>query len=130
MVEVIFGYAPFVSNSLDELEQKIMDDTPIHIPTHIMLSETCRDLLRRLLQRNPAERISFEQFFAHPFVDLEHMASSHSWPKACELLAKATKADEKGLYLLAQRYYLQSIEYLIPAIQCEPSLSLSKVVVK
>lgn len=80
--EVIFGYAPFMSNSLDELEMKILDDTPIQIPTHIMLSETCKDLLNRLLQRNPAERISFDQFFNHPFVDLDHMASSQCWPKA------------------------------------------------
>ncbi len=31
--EVIFGYAPFVSNSLDELEKKILDDTPIQVTT-------------------------------------------------------------------------------------------------
>jgi hypothetical protein len=30
-LEVIFGYAPFVSNSLDELEKKILDDTPIQV---------------------------------------------------------------------------------------------------
>lgn len=47
-----------------------------------MLSETCKDLLKRLLQRNPEDRISFTQFFSHPFVDLDHMASSQSLPKA------------------------------------------------
>lgn len=36
-----------------------------------------------------------------------------------ELLNKAVKADERHQYLVAQRYYLQSIEYLIPAIQCK-----------
>lgn len=30
-IEVIFGYAPFVSNSLEELEKKILDDTPIQV---------------------------------------------------------------------------------------------------
>lgn len=119
LYEVIFGYAPFVSNSLVELEKKILDDVPIHIPTHVMLSETCKDLLRQLLQRNPLQRITFDQFFSHPFVDLDHMASSSSYPKAIELLNKAVKADEKKFYLIAQRYYLQSIEYLIPAIQYE-----------
>jgi hypothetical protein len=29
--EVIFGYAPFVSNSLDELERKILDDSVIQV---------------------------------------------------------------------------------------------------
>jgi serine/threonine protein kinase len=97
-----------VSTSFDELEKKILADTPIQvqisqfihfyfllqsslsmvffsclkIPTHVLLSETCRDLLSRLLQRNPADRISFAEFFNHPFVDLEHMPSDKSMQKA------------------------------------------------
>ncbi len=51
-----------------------------------MLSETCKDLLRRLLQRNPKDRISFEQFFNHPFIDLDHMPDSNSFSKAVRLL--------------------------------------------
>ena len=47
-----------------------------------MLSANCKDLLKRLLQRNPKDRISFEQFFNHPFIDLDHMPSSNSFPKA------------------------------------------------
>ena len=117
--EVIFGYAPFISNSLNELEEKIMDDTPIQIPNHVMLSDTCKDLLKNLLQRNPADRLSFEEFFNHPFIDLNHMASSLSLPKALDLLNKAIKADEKKDYVDAQRFYLQSLEFLIPAIQCK-----------
>ena len=30
-LEVIFGYAPFLSNSFEELEKKILDDTPIQV---------------------------------------------------------------------------------------------------
>ena len=56
------------------------------IPSNVMLSETCKDLLKRLLQRNPKDRISFEQFFNHPFIDLEHMASSNSFIKAVSLI--------------------------------------------
>jgi len=102
LYEVIFGYAPFSSSTLEvssftalwlhekendfsffkELEKKILDDVPIQIPTHVMLSETCKDLLRRLLQRNPLQRITFEEFFEHPFVDLQHMPSNLSYPKA------------------------------------------------
>jgi serine/threonine protein kinase len=117
--EVIFGYAPFVSNSLDELEKKILDDTPIQIPVHVMLSETCKDLLLGLLQRNPSDRLSFESFFNHPFVDLEHIASQESYMKASRLLEKAVKSDEKQDFITAQRFYLLAIEYLIPAIQFE-----------
>jgi serine/threonine-protein kinase ULK3 len=54
----------------------------LKIPTHIELSENCKDLLKRLLQRNPEYRISFEQFFNHPFIDLEHMPCPESIKKA------------------------------------------------
>jgi hypothetical protein len=109
------------------------------IPTHIMLSDTCKDLLIGLLQRNPNDRISFERFFNHPFVDLDHMPNancltnavvyfSYSYKNAkilnclrfikTEILNRAVRADENKDYITAQRFYLQSVEYLIPAIQC------------
>lgn len=31
LYEVIFGYAPFVSSSFEELEKKILDDKPIEV---------------------------------------------------------------------------------------------------
>lgn len=46
------------------------------------MSGDCRDLLLRLLEREPDARITFEQFFSHGFVDLEHMAGPESLGKA------------------------------------------------
>ena len=46
------------------------------------MSADCRDLLLRLLERNPETRITFTQFFSHGFVDLEHMAGPDSLGKA------------------------------------------------
>ena len=43
------------------------------IPTNCNLSSECRDLLMRLLERDQHRRISFEEFFDHPFIDLEHV---------------------------------------------------------
>lgn len=80
--EVLFGYAPFLSNTFEELELKILDDAPIKLPAHIRLSEECEDLLKGLLQRNPDDRISFQKFFSHPFIDLDHMPSDSSLHKA------------------------------------------------
>jgi hypothetical protein len=38
--------------------------------------------LLRLLKRNPDERIAFEEFFSHPFVDLDHTPANDSLTKA------------------------------------------------
>lgn len=46
------------------------------------MSRDCRDLLQRLLERDPDARLTFSQFFSHPFVDLEHMPSADSLGKA------------------------------------------------
>jgi hypothetical protein len=35
-----------------------------------------------------------------------------------EMLKIATISDEKNDYMVAKRFYLMAIEYLLPAIQC------------
>lgn len=52
------------------------------LPPGARVSKDCRDLLLRLLERNPDARITFAEFFAHPFVDMEHMPSPESLVKA------------------------------------------------
>lgn len=54
----------------------------VQLPAGARVSRDCRDLLLRLLGRDPESRISFEEFFLHPFVDLEHMPSAGSLGKA------------------------------------------------
>ncbi|TSK38389.1 Serine/threonine-protein kinase ULK3 [Bagarius yarrelli] len=88
LYEALFGRAPFASRSCAELEEKIRSDKPIELPAGARVSRDCRDLLLRLLERDPDLRISFDEFFLHPFVDLEHMASAESLDKAvrkCEM---------------------------------------------
>lgn len=55
---------------------------PLQLPLRPQLSLDCRDLLQRLLERDPSRRISFKDFFAHPWVDLEHMPSGESLARA------------------------------------------------
>lgn len=54
----------------------------LQLPPGTRVSKDCRDLLLRLLERSPDARISFAEFFTHPFVDLEHMPSAESLVKA------------------------------------------------
>lgn len=55
------------------------------LPVGAKVSRDCRDLLLRLLDRDPDIRITFAEFFTHPFVDLEHMPSAESLEKAVSL---------------------------------------------
>ena len=51
----------------------------------MVISENCRDLLESLLQRDPAKRISFDDFFRHPFIDLDHAPSPKCLAQAVSL---------------------------------------------
>ncbi len=55
------------------------------LPHGVEISEDCRDLLLRLLKRDPEERMNFDEFFAHPFLDLEHSPTPHALEKAVSL---------------------------------------------
>ncbi|KAK3549180.1 hypothetical protein QTP70_034099 [Hemibagrus guttatus] len=119
LYEALFGRAPFASRSYAELEEKIRSDKPIELPPGSRVSRDCRDLLIRLLDRDPDSRISFDEFFLHPFVDLEHMASAESLDKAKELVLRAVQKDQEGDKAAALSLYCSALEHFVPAIHYE-----------
>ncbi|XP_026782960.1 serine/threonine-protein kinase ULK3 [Pangasianodon hypophthalmus] len=119
LYEALFGRAPFASRSYAELEEKIRSDKPIELPAGARVSRDCRDLLLRLLERDPDSRISFDEFFLHPFVDLEHMASAESLDKAKELVLQAVQKDQQGEKTAALSLYCSALEHFVPAIHYE-----------
>uniref|UniRef100_A0A3B1IPN3 Serine/threonine-protein kinase ULK3 n=2 Tax=Astyanax mexicanus TaxID=7994 RepID=A0A3B1IPN3_ASTMX len=119
LYETLFGRAPFASRSFAELEEKIRSDKPIELPAGARVSRDCRDLLLRLLDRDPDSRISFEEFFLHPFVDLEHMPSAESLGKAKELVLRAVQKDQEGERAAALSLYCSALEHFVPAIHYE-----------
>ncbi|CAH2273397.1 serine threonine- kinase ULK3 [Pelobates cultripes] len=119
LYEALFGKAPFASKSFSELEEKIRSDRTIELPPRPRVSLECRDLLQRLLKRDPNERISFPDFFAHPFVDLEHMACAESLQKALSLVIEAVEKDNAGDFTSALTLYCRAMDYFIPALHYE-----------
>ncbi|KAG1679325.1 Serine/threonine-protein kinase ULK3 [Nymphon striatum] len=77
-LKCLFGQAPYSSKTFAQLAEKIKSSTSIEIPYAVNISDECRDLILRLLKRDPSERIAFDQFFSHPFLDLKHMATPES----------------------------------------------------
>nr|XP_046266647.1 serine/threonine-protein kinase ULK3 isoform X2 [Scatophagus argus] len=119
LYETLFGRAPFASRSYAELEEKIRSNQPIELPPGARVSKDCRDLLLRLLERNPDARITFAEFFTHPFVDLEHMPSPESLVKAKELVLQAVQKDQEGERSAALSLYCSALEHFVPAIHYE-----------
>ncbi|XP_078676614.1 serine/threonine-protein kinase ULK3-like [Branchiostoma floridae x Branchiostoma belcheri] len=130
LYEALFGRAPFYSRSYAELEVKIRDTRPVEIPQGIQISGKCRDLLLGLLQRDPNQRITFEEFFNHPFIDLEHVPSHDSLDKAVAIVTEAVKYDEEGSHAEAVKKYCDALEYFVPAVHYETDESKKDVLRK
>ncbi|XP_041274894.1 serine/threonine-protein kinase ULK3 isoform X2 [Onychostruthus taczanowskii] len=142
LYEALFGKPPFASRSFAELEEKIRSDRavevlwggalgggltalsglspfPPQLPSRPQLSQECRDLLARLLERDPQKRISFECFFGHPFVDMEHVPGPESLGKATDLVVEAVRKDQEGDAGAAFSLYRKALEYFVPALHYE-----------
>lgn len=118
--ETLFGFAPFASKTFEELEKKIISIDEIIIPTHPPVSQHSKNLLSRLLERDPLKRITFDDFFTHPFVDIEHAPGPESLSKAITIVKKAISLDETGDSKGAIESYCSALEYFLPAIDYEP----------
>ncbi|XP_029819019.1 LOW QUALITY PROTEIN: serine/threonine-protein kinase ULK3 [Manacus vitellinus] len=119
LYEALFGEPPFASHSFAELEEKIRSDWVVKLPSRPQLSPECRDLLGQLLERDPLKRISFERFFAHPFVDMEHVPGPESLGKATDLVVEAVRKDQERDASAALSLYCKALEYFVPALHYE-----------
>ncbi|NWU66423.1 ULK3 kinase, partial [Pterocles burchelli] len=144
LYEALFGRPPFASRSFAELEEKIRSERAVELPSRPPLSPECRDLLGQLLERDPSKRISFERFFAHPFVDMEHVPSPENlckavsgvlgcWgvdvgvlspesplsPPQTDLVVEAVRKDQEGDATAALSLYCKALEYFVPALHYE-----------
>ncbi|XP_055863136.1 serine/threonine-protein kinase ULK2-like isoform X2 [Biomphalaria glabrata] len=70
LYQCLTGRAPFQAQNPQELKKKYEKSPGLkpNIPTNT--SPELRDLLMRMLKRDAEERISFEEFFSHPFLQL------------------------------------------------------------
>ncbi len=64
LYEMIVGQPPYKARNHYELVQKIETST-IYIPKSIEVSNDCKDLIYKLLQKEPDKRISWNEFFQH-----------------------------------------------------------------
>ncbi|KAF4315025.1 hypothetical protein BBO99_00009682 [Phytophthora kernoviae] len=70
LFEMLAGRPPYGGANHVQLLANI-ERQPLRFPSTLQLSRSCRHLLVALLQRKPALRLGFADFFADPFVDLQ-----------------------------------------------------------
>lgn len=119
MYEALFGKAPFSSGTIEQLVVKIKEDVPVVIPKSRSISAECRDLLASCLIRCPEKRIGFQDFFAHPFLDLQHLPDENSFQKASMLVTQAVAADRARDTEAAARLYAESLAHFLPLLHYE-----------
>lgn len=69
LYEMVTGRPPFRAGNHVELLRKIeAAEDQIRFPRESIVSSEMKSLIRALLKRNPVERLSFDNFFAHPVV--------------------------------------------------------------
>ncbi|XP_024880000.1 serine/threonine-protein kinase ULK3 [Temnothorax curvispinosus] len=127
MYECLFGKAPYSSSSFQELAEKIKETRPIEMPRAAHVSATCKDLLMALLKHNPADRITFDEFFAHDFLDLEHAPTKENYDKAVALVHKAIEMDTEKNAKEAFYLYCEALRYFIPILTNESDLKRKEV---
>ncbi|EFJ12829.1 hypothetical protein SELMODRAFT_234938 [Selaginella moellendorffii] len=86
LYQLVLGRPPFSGNNHVQLLQNITKNE-VQFPHAAQLHPDCIDMCRKLLRRNPVERLSFEEFFNHPFMRPSSLRPFH----------KATHTDVDSL---------------------------------
>ncbi|XP_050212504.1 serine/threonine-protein kinase ATG1c isoform X2 [Mercurialis annua] len=69
LFQLVTGKTPFTGADQFQLLKNIVKSTELPFaPDNKDLSAECKDLCQKLLRRNPVERLTFDEFFNHPFL--------------------------------------------------------------
>ncbi|EPS61185.1 hypothetical protein M569_13618 [Genlisea aurea] len=69
LFQLVTGKPPFTGSNQIQLLQNIVNSTELRFPPGVkVLSPECVDLCKKLLRPNPVERLTFEEFFTHPYL--------------------------------------------------------------
>ncbi|CAI9766251.1 unnamed protein product [Fraxinus pennsylvanica] len=81
LFQLVTGKTPYKGNNQIQLLQNIIKSTELQFPPDVKnLNPHCIDLCRKLLRCNPVERLTFEEFFNHPYLSMRQSDESFSGP--------------------------------------------------
>jgi serine/threonine-protein kinase ULK2 len=79
--QLLFKTLPFKARNEKELLSNILNHKGIKIPDGYKISETLYDLLKNLLQVDPKDRLTWKQYFEHPFFNESLLISPSNFEK-------------------------------------------------
>lgn len=88
---LLLGKVPFKAETLDELYEIIVTQK-LAIPEKPYITEECKDILQKMLDKNPATRISIEQIKRHPWI--EHNMEEYHNPSQTESISSLTNQQQ------------------------------------
>ncbi|KAF0377797.1 kinase-like protein [Gigaspora margarita] len=102
----IFGRCPFIADTEFELFFHVIPRQPLEFPDDIPISDSLKDLLTRLLEKDPQKRITLGEVKKHPWV-IADLPNPQKWrddtdPKKYQALT-VTDEEVKSAYTLIDR---------------------------
>lgn len=70
---MLFGNQPFIAKTENALKQKIMDE-PVHFSPDIIVTNECKDIIRKMLLKDPEHRIGMLGIKEHPWYKIESIS--------------------------------------------------------
>nr|XP_022904855.1 calcium/calmodulin-dependent protein kinase kinase 1-like isoform X2 [Onthophagus taurus] len=81
----VYGQVPFYEQNIVALYAKIRTQS-IDFPSNLAVSETLKDLIRKMLVKNPSERITLQEIKQHPWVTKDGIYQLPSEEENCHLV--------------------------------------------
>ena len=68
LYEMLFGYSPFKANAINDIIQNIKTHDLNYDENNKKISNSCKDLIQKLLNMNPQKRLKIKDILEHPFI--------------------------------------------------------------
>jgi len=93
MYEFLFGHPPFEAEDQNKTYERIAK-VDLKFSSRVPISDSAKDLIQRLLQKDPAKRLTWEQISSHPFIQ-QHKNYKFSFPRTNPTQRTAAAAATK-----------------------------------
>jgi len=119
LYEMLYGQIPFKANNVVQLIHTIEKTIP-HLSVTKNVDAAGVDLMRGLLQRDPAHRFSFQDFYNHPYLGFKETISSTLIP----MTTTSTLSSSPSLHPTILSNHSKTLSEPVPNIDNKSSITM------